>query len=942
MRRLSVLILMTFLCCTVHAKDAQVSTQELHESRDEARWTKTIERITSAIVTIQIDQTRAFDTEANMSSQATGFVVDAKRGLILTNRHVVTPGPVTAQAIFQNREEVALYPVYRDPIHDFGLYRYDPSKLRFIKPAELPLYPQGAIVGREIRVIGNDAGEQLSILAGTLARLDREAPDYGTGNYNDFNSFYYQAASGTSGGSSGSPVIDMEGRVLALNAGGSSNSATSFYLPLNRVVRALQLIQQGKPVTRGTLQTVFSYTPFDELNRLGLDASTEAVVRQEFPDRTGMLVVNTVQPGSTAEHQLEPGDILLRVNNERVTTFVPLDQLMDDNVNQDVSIEVRRGSKTLNIKLRVQDLYEITPDRFLQFGDAVVHTLSWQQARHMNREISGVYVANAGYVFETAGVPRRAVITEVNSIAMRTLDDFIKVVRELPDGEQATVRFVMVDDPRASHVAFMYMDRKWFPISECVRDDAQGIWPCTAWSRDGVAAPPKAVTTQFPVSPEPLINRVSPSLVMVNFHIPYPVSGCSEVSYYGTGLVVDSLRGLVIVDRNTVPVGLGDVRLTFAGTVEVPGRVVYLHPNHNLAVIAYDPLLIGTTPVRDAKFDTTPVKPGQSVWAVGMAADSKVKLQSAQVSQVEPALFPLSRVLRFRDSNIELIDLVNAPINFDGVLVNKNGEVRASWSSFIVEQGREPQQVMRGIPADLLLETIALARNEQTLHSLETEFMTLSLANVRHLGMSEEWLQKLVKHDPERRQALVIARTVAGSVASKVLNTGDVLLAIDGKVVTTFREVEKAVQHDKVTLTVLRGPQQIDVVVDTATLSGVDVDRLVVWAGALLQAPYHALLQQHDSATQGVFISYFIYGSPATRYQLWAGRSIVAVDDQPTPDLDSFIKAVSNREDRSAVRLKTMNLNGAIEVITMKLDLRYFPTYELHKTALGWERKALN
>ena len=54
---------------------------------------------------------------------------------------------VDAQATFQNREEVQLYPVYRDPVHDFGIYHYDPAKLKFIQPAELPLYPIGAEIG---------------------------------------------------------------------------------------------------------------------------------------------------------------------------------------------------------------------------------------------------------------------------------------------------------------------------------------------------------------------------------------------------------------------------------------------------------------------------------------------------------------------------------------------------------------------------------------------------------------------------------------------------------------------------------------------------------------------------------------------------------------------------------------------------------------------------
>ena len=64
----------------------------------------TLQRIASSVVSIDVDQTRAFDTEWNNSAQATGFVVDAEHGLILTNRHVVTPGPVTAEATFLNRE----------------------------------------------------------------------------------------------------------------------------------------------------------------------------------------------------------------------------------------------------------------------------------------------------------------------------------------------------------------------------------------------------------------------------------------------------------------------------------------------------------------------------------------------------------------------------------------------------------------------------------------------------------------------------------------------------------------------------------------------------------------------------------------------------------------------------------------------------------------------
>ncbi len=908
-----------------------------------ATWAQTIENISSAVVTIQIDSTRAFDTEWNTTAQATGFVIDAERGLILTNRHVVTPGPVTAQATFQNREEVQLFPVYFDPVHDFGIYRYDPKKLKFISPAQLPLYPQGAVIGREIRVVGNDAGEQLSILSGTLARLDREAPEYGYGKYNDFNTFYYQAASGTSGGSSGSPVIDVEGRVVALNAGGATDAASSFYLPLHAVVRAIRYIDAGQAVPRGTLQTVFHYTPYDELRRLGLSADLEAQMRKDYPKLTGMLVVAEVQPGSAADGVLVPGDILTRIGDRPVPEFFALEDLIDSNVGKSLQVEVQRGGQTLTRALSVEDLHAITADEYLEFGEAVVHTLSYQQARHFNLPIKGVYVANPGYVFASAGVPRAALISAFNGQSVDKLADFEKALSGLADGARATVRFVTLEDPRSVQLKVVRIDRRWFPAHKCKRDDRLGLWRCVDIPDGKVAAAPAPASTHFSRSGDARLDRLAPSLVMVGFDMPYSVSGVTEKHYHGTGVIVDTKRGLVVLDRNTVPVSMGDIHVTFGGTVEVPGKVVFVHPLHNLAVISYDPKAIGDTPVRAATLSSKELRPGDDVWAVGLRDDLKLMSQKTQVSSVDAASFPLSSTLRFTDSNLEVVSLVNAPRDYDGVLANDKGEVQALWSSFAFESQRTLQQVNRGIPVDLVTEMIAVVTQGRPLYSLEAEFELMPLASARKLGLPDSWVHRIEDHDPERRQALSVNRPVAGSPASSLLQAGDLILAVDGNIVTRFREVEHAVQSPSVSVTLWRDGAEKTVTVRTVALSGGDLGRVLVWAGATLQAPHRAMAAQRGIDLDGVFVAYFYYGSPSTRYGLYAGRRITEVDGQPTHDLDAFIAAVRGKADRSSVRLKTIAWNGQVDVITLKLDKHYWPAYELTRQPEGgWLRTAFD
>jgi S1-C subfamily serine protease len=921
---------------------ASTAAQQAAAVEGNPDWAETLERIAGSVVSIDVDSTRAFDTEWNTTAQATGFVVDAERGLILTNRHVVTPGPVTAEATFLNREEVQLYPVYRDPVHDFGIYRYDPQKLRFIRPKALPLYPEGAQIGREIRVVGNNAGEQLSILAGTLARLDRDAPEYGVAKYNDFNTFYLQAASGTSGGSSGSPVIDIRGRVVGLNAGGANGAASSFYLPLGRVRRALTLIQQGKPVTRGTLYTVFNYMPYDELERLGLDGATEAAVRKDFPRLTGMLVVSEVLPGSASEHVLEPGDILLRVNGHYLTQFEPLEDILDAAVGAKVEVELERGGKAVSATLPVGDLHAITPGAYAEFGDAVVHTLSYQQARQFNVPVRGVYVANPGYVFSAAGVPRGAVISMLNDKHIDTLEDFEAGIAQLGNGDHATLRYLAIDDPNNTELRAIRMDRLWFPAHHCDRDDQAGLWNC----RDLAAGPaPRAAqvsSTGFPEYSDPRLRALAASLVMVTFDMPYSVSGITERNYHGTGLVVDAERGLVVVDRNTVPVAIGDVTVTFAGTVQVPGRVLYIHPLHNYAVVAYDPRLLGTTPVRAARLTPRELTAGEPVWAVGLTGDSQMRSRNTEIASVDPLELPLSRTMRFRDGNIEAVQLVNPPTEFDGVLADKDGNVLGTWSSFAYDNGREIAQDNRGVPIDLVADMIDRVRTHRALHSLEVEMNVLPLAAAREIGLPDSWVQRLAQHTPTRRQALNVVRMVGGSPAAERLQQGDMLLAIDGQVVTRFREVERAAaDKQQVQVTVWRGQAEQTLTVPTAELPGTDIDRLVEWAGASLQAPHRAMSVQRGIAPVGVYVGYFAYGSPATRYGLYPGRRIVEVDGVPTPDLDTFLKVVTGRPDRASLRLKTITWNNAPEVITLKLDKHYWPAYELTHTPQGWVRRAL-
>lgn len=899
-------------------------------------WEATLEQVKPAVVSIRVTATRSFDTQDAQFSYATGFIVDAEQGLILTNRHVVQPGPIVAEAILANNEEIALTPVYRDPVHDFGFFRFDPDEVQFMDLVALPLHPEAARLDTDIRIIGNDAGEQGAILQGTLSRLDRDAPYYGRGNFNDFNTFYIQSASGTSGGSSGSPVLDIYGRVVALNAGSKRTAASSFFLPLDRVVTALAHVQDGEPVPRGTLQTAFEYLPYDELKRRHLQEDTEARFREMFPAGTGMLSVESIVPLSPAGALLQPGDILVAIDKEPVAHFVALEAALDAAVGGEVALSIQRNGEAQEISVPVTDLHAITPSSYFTVGNAILNDLSYQKARSFAIPMRGVSVTSSGYALANAGIPTDAILFEAEGQPIFSIDDLEAVFAAVPEGGRAQVSFFHPNNPSRVQVTAVEMEREWFPMERCARDDETGLWPCVPSAAAPAREPQEARATTLPVPRDRVARKVAPSLVMVDFDAPYRSDGIYGSYFRGTGIIVDAERGLVAVDRDTTPVMLGEVGLVFAGSVEIPGEVVWLHPEHNIAFVRYNPEHIGDTPVSAAAIDPTPLEEGERIWQVGLSSDDQVVWRETAVERIRPVSLSIPQTPFFREQNVSLVDPQGVVPSLGGVLVDKKGRVRASWASFVDLADGDPDARLQGLPSALLAEALD-HWEEGTWQSFGVEFTELGLAEARRRGLGEAQAA-LLEADNDRRKALQVARIRPDAPAAGVLKSGDILLSIDGETVTRFSDLEAARARGGATVEVFRGDGLVSVSVPTMTLSTRGTERVVGWAGALLQETPEWVAIQRGIVPTGVYVSWYWYGTPAAKHGLRGTRRITAVNGVAVDSLDSFLAAVEGLGDRDAVQLTTRRLDGREQVLTVRQDLQYWPTFEVVRAEEGWRR----
>ena len=261
----------------------------------------------------------------------------------------------------------------------------------------------------------------------------------------------------------------------------------------------------------------------------------------------------------------------------------------------------------------------------------------------------------------------------------------------------------------------------------------------------------------------------------------------------GVGIILNTMKGLIVTDRNTVPIALGDISITFAGSVLIPGHAIYLHPYHNFTIIQYDPTMLGDTMIEQVVLDEYRLDIGDETLMIGLAKSHQLVYKSTAVLSRRGVNVRECNPARFRATNLEVIEVSNPLSCLGAVLCNKLGQVQGIWMSFSYQNADgDDSQFYAGIDVGLLnpvMRPLELGK-EPRLRSLSFEYLEVPIAEVRALGLSQVWLNELDATPSHRRYVTAVRRCFAGSEANKYLKEGDLILQANGRLVTSIRDLD--------------------------------------------------------------------------------------------------------------------------------------------------------
>jgi serine protease Do/serine protease DegQ len=348
-------------------------------------------------------------------SLGSGVIFDAKKGLVLTNNHVIQRADQITVSLTDGRSFQAEL-VGSDPATDVALIKIPPENL-----TALPLANSDKLrVGDFVVAIGNPFGLGQTVTSGIVSALGRSG--LGIEGYENF----IQTDASINPGNSGGALVNLRGELVGINTAifspgqRAGNIGIGFAIPSNMVKQiSEQLIEYGE-VKRAYLCVQMQ------------DITDELASAFNIPPGQG-AVITSIQKGSAADEAgLQIGDVITNVDGQKLRSADSLRNtvglLM---VGQTIEMDVLRNGQNKTLKATVKEIKKQSPQAPVHpklsgasFGDI-------ESGSPYYGKINGVvvYEVKRGSPAWNAGLKTNDIITSVNKGKVTSLEDFKKRVR---------------------------------------------------------------------------------------------------------------------------------------------------------------------------------------------------------------------------------------------------------------------------------------------------------------------------------------------------------------------------------------------------------------------------------------------------------------------------------------------------------------------------------
>ncbi|MGH8583979.1 MAG: Do family serine endopeptidase [Gammaproteobacteria bacterium] len=238
--------------------------------------------------------------ERKTQSLGSGVVVDAERGLILTNAHVVANADQITVKLRDGRKLQAKR-LGADKETDIAVIKVPAERL-----TALPLGDSDRLeVGDFVVAIGNPFGLGQTVTSGIVSALGRTG--LGIEGYEDF----IQTDASINPGNSGGALVDFHGRLVGINtaifSGSGGSVGIGFAIPINMARGVMnQLVEHGE-IQRGYLGVQLQ------------DLDPELAEAFELRDRSGAVIVSVLDDSPAQAAGLKAGDVVVALNGSPVT-----------------------------------------------------------------------------------------------------------------------------------------------------------------------------------------------------------------------------------------------------------------------------------------------------------------------------------------------------------------------------------------------------------------------------------------------------------------------------------------------------------------------------------------------------------------------------------------------------------------------------------------------